>query len=338
MNGFGAMLKDYLDFYKISQTDFADRLGISFKHLNEIVNDNTNISEELMLKISLITDIDVNLILFVENKKRMYNYLIKKYETLEKSEELFKEYYLKELTNKGWIILKDKESIVQKALDLLEFLKISNYDNVDSYIDKRFLFKKKDDANLTKIFLWIKRCDIISKNQSVNEYNKNNYKLLLNELELERNKKFNKNSIIRLFNKYGIYLVIEDALDGTKVRGVTTVKKDNPAIYITTYLKEKSSFYFTLYHELNHVKTNFNKAKSKVIIETDDNYEKECDLYALNQMINSNIYDSIINNMKDRDKLCKKYNIPLCFLYTRLAYDGYIKYNSKEYLDNLEKI
>ena len=75
MQGFGSMLKDYLEYYKISQTDFAERLGISTKHMNEILNGKTNISEELMLGISLITDIDVNLIFYVETKKRIYEYL-----------------------------------------------------------------------------------------------------------------------------------------------------------------------------------------------------------------------------------------------------------------------
>ena len=45
MQGFGSMLKDYLEFYKISQTDFAERLGISTKHMNEILSGKTNISE-----------------------------------------------------------------------------------------------------------------------------------------------------------------------------------------------------------------------------------------------------------------------------------------------------
>ena len=75
MQGFGSMLRDYLEFYKISQTDFAERLGISTKHMNEILCGKTNMSEELMLGISLITDIDINLIFYVESKKRIYDYL-----------------------------------------------------------------------------------------------------------------------------------------------------------------------------------------------------------------------------------------------------------------------
>ena len=75
MSGFGSILRDYLEYHKISQTDFADRLGITQKHMNEIINDKTSISLELMMIISLLTDIDVNLIYYVENKKNVYNKL-----------------------------------------------------------------------------------------------------------------------------------------------------------------------------------------------------------------------------------------------------------------------
>lgn len=337
MNGFGPMLKDYLEYNKISQSDFADRLQISLKHMNEILNDNTNISEELMLAISLITDIDINLIFYVENKKRMYNYLIKKYKNQKNINDFLNSYFIKEMNKLNWIKLKDKESFTQNALDLLEYLKVSNFDNIDKYITKRIFYKKCDNADLTKIYLWIKRCDEIIMKQHVKEYNKEKFKNLLNILEIERNKKFNKDKLIKIFNDHGLYLVIEDALKGTKIRGCTMVKGNNPAIYLTTYLKEKSSFYFTLYHELAHVKTDYNSLKSKIII-NNNNEEKDRDKFALNQMINDNIYKEILNNRDKEKEICKKNNIPLSFLYSRLAYEKIIKYNSKEYLENREML
>ena len=175
MNGFGSMLKDYLEFYKISQKDFAERLNISYKHMNEIINDETNISEELMLAISLITDIDVNLIFYVENKKRVYKYLIDKYKNEKEVNKYLNSYSLKEMEEKKWIVLKDDVSVAQKALDLLDFLKISNFDNIDNYIDKKILYKKKDNSDITKTYLWIKRCDEICNRQNVLEYSKDKY-------------------------------------------------------------------------------------------------------------------------------------------------------------------
>ena len=312
MNGFGSMLKEYLEFHKISQTDFASRLDISVKHMNEILNENTNISEELMLAISLITDIDVNFIFYVENKKRIYN--------------------------KGWITLKDSESFSQNAMDLLNYLNVANFDIFDNYVDNKVLYKKKNDADLKKVYLWIKRCDYLISNQNVAIYKSSNLKLLLEELEIERNKDFDISKLVSIFNKYGIYLVVCDALEGSKVRGCMLVKDNNPAIYMTRYLKEKSSFYFALYHEIGHIKSDYNVLKNKIIVDDGDSKEQKADLFAINQMIKPSVWDLIINNYSEKEKICNINNIPLCFLYSRLAKEGYISYSSDEYQSHRVKI
>lgn len=336
MQGFGSMLRDYLEFYKISQTDFADRLGISTKHMNEILSGKTNISEELMLGISLITDIDVNLIFYVETKKRIYNYLNNHFDSEKEINKYLNTFCLNEMSKKKWITLRDSSSYTQNAIDLLDYLGISSFDNINNYLNKKILYKKKDNADINKIYLWIKRCDNIISNKKINEYKSNNLINLLEELKIIRNKPFNEEELISLFNKYGIYLVIEDALNGSKIRGCSMVKGSNPAIYITRYFKEKASFYFTLYHEIGHIKKDYNRLKSKIII--DDNDEKEIDNYALNQMIPSDIWKDIINNSKNREEICKRNNIPLCFLYSRLAYEKLISYKSIDYNTHKEII
>lgn len=337
MSGFGSMLRDYLEYYKISQTDFADRLGISYKHMNEIINGKTSLSIELILGISLLTDIDVNLIYYVENKKRTYDELMKKYENKRNINKLLNSYSLKEMEERKWIKLKDSSSFVQNYMDLLEFMKISSLDNVDNYLRNRYLFKKtSNDVDNKKIFLWIRHCDEMIKGMDICKYNSNKFNDLLNELKIERMKLFNKDSLIKLLKRYGIILYVEDALKGSKVRGCVKVMIDTPVIYMTTYYKEKSSFYFTLYHELYHIKKDFNALKKNTLV--DDNDEDEMDELALNEMISNSLYDEILSNYSNREEICKKNNIPLCFLYTRLAKEGVISYNSKEYLNNLEKI
>ena len=110
---------------------------------------------------------------------------------------------------------------------------------------------------------------------------------------------------------------------------------DTPVIYLTRYYKEKSSFYFTLYHELMHIKKDFNMLKNKIYITED---ESKIDELALDEMIPKIIYKKILEDYSNKDKIAKDNKIPLCFLYTRLSKDGIIKYNSKEYISNIEKI
>ena len=335
MSGFGSMLKDYLEYHKISQTDFADRIGISQKHMNEILNDKTNLSLELMITISTITDIDVNLIYYVENKKKVTKLLLDKYENEKDINKMLNSYYINEMEKRGWIKLKDKTSFAQKYLDLVEFVKTKDLDTFDSYLEKRFLFKKKDDSNNRKIALWINHCDNMVKNIEVDQYNPSRFMLLLDDLKRIRMNKFNEKELIDLFSKYGIILYIEDALTGSKIRGCCKVMIDTPVIYLTKYYKEKSSFYFALYHELMHIKKDYNMLKNKVFIDDD---EKEIDEMALEEMIPEKIYNIILNNYNDRNKIALDNQIPLSFLYSRLAKDGIIKYTSNEYRNNIEKI
>lgn len=337
MIGFGSILKDYLKYYKISQTDFANRLNITQKHLNEILNKDADISLELMIAISLITDIDVNTILFAETKKNLYKDLNNKFKSVEEINTFLNSFCIKEMNEAKWIKLKDKTSYVQNAMDLLEFLNLRNFDMFDNYFDSRILYKKKSDADKKKLYLWITRCDMLSRKEKVSEYNKDNLSKLLDELKNERMKKFDEASIIKIFNKYGIYLIIEDALKGTKVRGCMMVKDKNPAIYMTRYLKEKSSFYYTLYHEISHIKTNYNQAKAKIMI-SDEYDEEKADNYALNKMIDENVWNDILKNIDNRETICLNNKIPLCFMYSRLAKEGYIKYNDKNLLKNKKSL
>lgn len=334
MFGFGKMLKDYLELYKISQTDFANKLGISQKHMNEILNGNTEISSEIILAINLLTDIDPSLILLAENKRKMYHYLHSNFNTEKEIRQFLKSYHIDELNKRKWVTFKDIESSTQTALDILQFMNIKNFDLINKYNDNRILYNKKDDADMLKVSMWIKRCDNLSKQQTVNQYHKNNLELLIHELIIEQNKRFNVNQLTQIFNKYGIYFIVEEPLKGSKIRGGMMIKESNPAIYMTKQCRKKSSFYFALYHELGHIKTDYNKAKSKIIIDSENNdekLEKKADIFSLNTMIREDIWTEIKNNIDEIEKICKKNNIPVCFATSRLAKEGYISYKSKLY-------
>ena len=96
-----------------------------------------------------------------------------------------------------------------------------------------------------------------------------------------------------------------------------------------------------MYHEIGHLKQNYNKSKRKYIIDEDIELENKADKFALNQMIDEDLWSKLINSSdikKTSIEINKKYNIPLCFIVRNLAYNKYIKYTDKFYLDNIEKI
>ena len=123
MISFGSYLSDYLNYEGISQSDFAFRLGITQKHLNEIINGKTNISSDLMYSIAALTGIDINFIASIENKKKFEENLIKQFGTEEKINDYINLYKPKEIKKRNWIKFKDEKNVFEKAYDILQYLK-----------------------------------------------------------------------------------------------------------------------------------------------------------------------------------------------------------------------
>ena len=333
----GTLLNEYLNENKMSQTEFAEKHNISKKHVNEIISGKTGISLDTLILLSLITDNDLNVLIHFNEHKKCEDELNTKFKNEKEIKEYFKMFNLKEMQEKNWIKLRHVEDNATTLMDLKKYFGNNNIDDYFKYIKTNYLFKEvNNDLNLIKTAEWISYCDNKIKTIEINDYNPSNMKDLLKELEIERCKEFSKERLIKLFNKYGIILFIEDTLKGTKVRGCSRVKINTPVIYISTYLKNKASFYYTLYHELSHIKMDYMKLKNKTIVH-DSGIEKDIDTNALNLMIPIDIYNILLTS-KDIDTICKKNNIPLSFFYSRLAYEKRISYTSKKYINNQEKI
>lgn len=271
--GFGEYLKDYLKFNNISQSEFALRLNITQKHMNEILNGKTDISLDIALAIQKLTDIPVEFIVKSEYRRKIENYLYLKFTEKELKEILKKRFYIKELEEKGWIKFNDITNLVQNYIDIFDFLKVRNFEALDK-VNEKILFNK-DKTNIDKLSLWIARCDNLTKDQNVKEYNRLDFDFIIEDLK----KMFSDNiydieKIKSLLNSYGIYLVVEETLKGTNINGCFKVRLNNPAIYIDKKLLRKEEFYYELLHELGHCKSDYNEAKSKIIVEGNIKKEK----------------------------------------------------------------
>ena len=330
---FGEYLKDYLEYNKISQTEFALRMGVTPKHINDILNGRQKITLEVAASIERLTGISSSFIISIENVKYIEEELIKEYGSIENISKMLKEdYSLNELKRKKWINFKDETNTIQLSLDILDFLKVRNFvahNNLKNYV----LFKKTGE-DYNKLALWIARCDELSSKQIVNEYDNSKFNELIQKLrEYSYTENYEIDKIREILNSYGILFVSEKALSGTKVRGCFKVKAKTPAIYITSNYSGKDSFYFELFHELGHCKSDYNMAQNKTIIDGDEEREKRADQFALEVMINNVVWSEILKNISEDNllEMSKKYRIPMSFIVGRLAKNNFIKYNSMLY-------
>ena len=290
--------------------------------------------------IERLTGIKSSFIISVENSRILKESILKEYGNLQHiKEEIIKKYYINELKKRKWIKFKDETDELQICIDLLDFLKIKDFEVVPK-LEEQVLFKKSGN-DFNKIALWIARCDEIIKEQDVNEYNSYNLMFLIKDLkELAYKEGFELEKIKEVLNKYGIYFVCEKALPGTKIRGCFKVKGKQPAVYVTDNYAGKDSFFFELFHELGHCKSDYNEGKNKIIIDGNEKKEEKADKFALEVMIPENVWNEIINGKIEKNKLEKisqTEKIPMSFIVGRLAKKDLITYRSRLYQDNYQK-
>ena len=332
MNKFGKELGEFLNYKNISIKEFAGRLNTTSKNLIDIIKGNVELSQNMIYNISFITDIPVNYIENVEKNYRM-DKTIKLY--LEENHLTIRNYInkfnYKELADKYHVVYRDSRNDYSIAKDILKYLRITNPNTLTKENNVIFYKSKNDKPEL--LALWLERCNRIIESQKIKEYNKENINILVKFIKEEAsNCNFNEDKLIKEFNKYGIFLAIEDDLKGTKVRGAFKVLNDKPAIFLTKKHKRYADIYFALLHELAHCKSDFNRAKRGSIItladekETED-YEIKADQQALNWMINDELYDSIKINYNN----IENYNVVKSFFVYRLAKDNIISYSNKLY-------
>ncbi len=334
MNKFGSQLGDYLDFYNISKKDFAFRIGTTQKNLIDIINGKVELTYNIINNISIVSGIPISYIENVEidfkldkrNKKFLHenNLDIKKY---------LKRFNYKEASKKYGIIIHDETNDYRIIRDLMCFLRISDLNQL--YTEDNSIFYKSKNDKKELLVLWLERCYKLTFDQKVNKYSKDNINYLVDFInEQAKSHQFNEKLLVNTFNDNGIFLVIEDDLSGTKVRGAFKVLNDKPAIYITREHKRIADIYFALLHELAHCKSDFNRAKSGSIVtyESDntEEYELKADKQALNWMIDDAIYNEITNNIE----LLEQKDINKCFAVYRLALDKKISYESDIYQSN----
>ncbi len=327
---FAVVLKDYLNENNISNKEFAARIGITPKHLIDILSGEVELSTSIIQSISVVTNIPVDYIIKFEENHRMENEIEKflNEKNISLTQYLNKFSYRELLKNK-WIQFVHVDDKMTTLMDILKYLRVSKPDILYK-LDKNILYKSKNDKP-ELLMIWLERCYRIAKDQKVAAYNKDNIELIVDYINTcAKNGEFSEKDLIKTFNKYGIKLVIQEDLPGSKIRGAFKVNKDTPSIYITYKHKRIADIYFALLHELAHCKSDFNQAKASSMVSYDDgNCEDKADKQALNWMVDDKYYQDIIS--KSFYDIDNENKYPKCFILYRLALDKRIEFSNEYY-------
>ena len=341
MNKFGKQLGDFLEFSNISINEFAERIDITPKHLIDIIKGDAPLTQYMIYNISFVTGISTQ---YIENVEEGYRVQKMVDEFLNENSisltQFVNSFNYKELADKYGVEYTNERNKYHIVEDILKYLRISDPKLIYKKDNSIFYKSKNDRPEL--LALWLERCYRMTRTQEIGEYTKDNIINLVEFIRDEaRNNRFDKERLIKEFNKNGIFLAIEPDLKGSKIRGAFKVLNNKPAIYLTTKHKRIGDVYFALLHELAHCKSDFNRAKSGSIVSNINDieleeYEIRADKTALNWMIPDDEYTLVSPVDEWKQKTIKNYNVEE--LQVPIFVDGELVYEDSTIDEKRERV
>ncbi|MBG0916406.1 ImmA/IrrE family metallo-endopeptidase [Exiguobacterium sp. SRB7LM] len=351
-NGFivhtGKLVNDYLQVMEIEPRECSLKIGMSEKDLSEFLNGKIILDDEYLVKLQdVIPDIPASY--WINYNKKYIQYISEK----ESQVNVYSIDQLKKFSNrfKFKSIFEGLDwSLERQANEMLKLLKIDSFEQFDFRYSNLEIDFMQDGGELESIAVWLNLAgeEVEIQNKNLEEVKFDNEKLIkmlpkFKLLSLNDNYKDSLKSARKLLNRLGVYLVVYDAVENSKVRGALTTYEGSPAIYLTGRFKTHDHVWFALMHEIGHLLKHYDSNKSIITFEEDfqvetDKKEEEANEFARDFFIDKKDYTDFINNKifssKEIMEFANSQKVLPGIVVARLQHDGHIGYDKLNYLKN----
>ncbi len=340
----GYYIKCYLDDQNLTQEELAKRLQMSPKYVSELVNGRINLTDEMVLKLSIVFDTTTSMWLNL-NK----NYIEKKLE-IEKRIKIDEECELiKEIDYKFWTdlgLVRETKKIKEKVEELQRYMKVSSLSVLcqrDFLVQYRTSISSVTDVNVMNANAWVQTAINIGTLNQTKPFNRRKLVESLDEIRdmtvMDPVVFFPR--LVQLLAECGVSLVLLPNLKNCGINGaVKWLGKDKVILALNNRGKYADTFWFALFHELGHVlqqrikvlhvsEINNDGLKANELI---DRLEKEANEFSRNTLIPQDEYSRFIQQrnftLGSILKFAECINLMPGIVVGRLQNDHYISYKS----------
>lgn len=333
----GATVADVLEERDMTQTDLAYRLGVSLKHVNQIVNGAASISAELALGLEKVIGISAG---FWLNRESLYQADVARRQErkdLGKAETWAKRFPLAELKKRGLVPRDAKGAELVAAL--LKFLGIAS---PDRWSDPTVAFRKslKFESDPYALSAWLRAGELEASEIESDAFDSDKFLSALDEARsLTRLKPHQwQPRLVEVCAAAGVCIVVVDTFSHARANGATRWLSPSKAlIQLSLRYRWEDIFWFTFFHEAAHVlfhrkRAVFVEPAARRPAEEGSHeslrFEHEADRFATRTLIPPN-YDRLLQRLtlKDVPAFAGQLGIAPAIVVGRLQHDGLLPYS-----------
>ena len=309
----GVTLKDILVSYDMSQTELANRTGLTLKTINEIIQGKNPITPETAIKLSSVFGMSDS---FWNNLEKNYQETLARLEQekeLEENVELLKKFSCySELEKFNYV--KKASSAKERLLNLQNFFGVSNLSYVYGIMPIAFRKANGKNLNYESIAAWLRCGEIEAQKTEASSFDKEK---LIKIIPILRNLTKSPpviyiKKIKELCGDCGVIVAYTPYLRNTNVYAATKwIKKDKVLIQLSSRGLYNDIFWFSFFHEMAHIlkhgkKDQFIEFKEKEIL-IDKEKEEEADTYAKEILIPKTEYAKFFKKSDFTDYSIKRF-------------------------------
>lgn len=338
----GYYVKDYIDEQGITQEELAKRLQTTPKYVSDLVNGRINLTDEMVLKLSIVFGTSTKMWLNLNQK-----YIEKKLE-IEKRIRIEEECEIvRKIDYKFWVelgLVKATRVAAEKVEELQRYFKVSSLGVLsqrDFLVQYRTSVSEVTDINVINANAWVQTAINIGTLRDVEPFDKKKLMGAIPEIRsmtVQHPKDFYPR-LKELLASCGVALVLLPNLKNCGVNGaVKWLGKDKVVLALNDRRKYADTFWFALFHELGHVlqqriKVLLVSEQNKTGLETDEliqRLEAEADLFSQETLIPKAYYNEFLRDnprgftAEAIKEFAAKINILPGIVVGRLQHDSYL--------------
>ncbi|MGW7531831.1 HigA family addiction module antitoxin [Amycolatopsis sp. NPDC054798] len=253
----GEILKEQLDEQRVSQADLARRVGLSTKHVNQIVQGVVALSPDIAVRLERATGISAETWNQLEAIWQTHQTAVEDQRKLAGEIGWVSKFPLAFLKQMG--VLRDTEQSLINLQLILSFFGVATPDVAErAWREYRLAFRRSElvEGDGYSIATWLRLCEVRARGIECDPFNRE--RLIasipqMRKLTLQEPASWQV-ALPRLCSTLGIALVFIPALKNTHLSGVTRwLSPDKVMIGLSDRFKTDDTFWFSFFHELAHV-------------------------------------------------------------------------------------
>lgn len=319
----GETIKENMLFLGMNQKELAARLGITQKHLSNIMNGNAPITYETALKLETVVGASAQFWLNLETNYQLHQARLRAQENLAEDLEILKKIPYKTMSDYRWVQKTQDRS--ERVHQCRNFFGVASLNTLSLSYNVAFR-KHKALKNISDygIYAWLRKAEIEGLKIDVTDFNRRKLASLISEfrrLTMETPEVFYP-SMVQLCAECGVALVLVKYLPNTSVCGATMWRNNKAILALSNRGKRADIFWFTFFHELAHILRHQGKE-----FHINYNEEDEADDEARNYLISEKDYSIFIEKYaykvkSEIESYSDKLGIASSILVGRLQHDG----------------